>query len=87
MGPDHKDAARVAVGSQFSQRETTIALSFAPKPWTNLSAKLSILPLLQENFKVNQASKVLGAAIFFNFRILSFTRAAQSKLIPPRFQF
>jgi hypothetical protein len=31
MGPYHKDAVLLAVGSQFWQREPTIAVSFAPK--------------------------------------------------------
>jgi len=31
MGPDPKDAVLLAFGSQFSEREPTIALSFAPK--------------------------------------------------------
>jgi hypothetical protein len=87
MGPDHKHAVLLAVGSQFWQREPPIALSFAPKHGSNLSAKLSLLPLLKQNFEANQPSKVSGAATIFNFRILSITRAAQSKLIPPRFQF
>jgi hypothetical protein len=77
----------VAVGSQSWQREPTIALYFSPKHSSNLSAKLSILPLLKQNFKVNQPPKVLGAATIFNFRSLSNTSAAQSELIRPDFSF
>jgi hypothetical protein len=87
VGSRPRGCCVVAVGSQFWQREPTIALSLAPKHSSNLSAKLSILPLLKQNFKVNQPPKVLGAATIFNFRSLSNTSAAQSELIRPDFSF